>query len=426
MSNQQIHKRFSNEQVKTILESYVTKEISAKDAKVKLEIGKSQFFELTKKYKQNKKKFTIAYQRKSSNNKIDSGIEKKIIKELEAEKKLIENKDTPVNSYNYSFVKDNILKDNDCQVSLTTIINRARDNGYYQKKKKKKKIHDQEVISNFIGELIQKDSSHHQFSPYMNKLYLITAIDDYSRLILFADLFFRETTWNHIMALEREILTFGCPLKYYVDQHSIFKFVRGRDRNSAWHNINKLTDDVTTQFKQVLNDCSIGITYALSPQAKGKIERPYRWIQDRLVRIAARKKIDNFDDLKKELKLLINDYNTKWIHSTTGEIPIIRFEKSLNEKDCLFKPLTISKKDDTKQIEDIFALRIKRFVDAYRNISLDGLKIRVPNGLPRDKVSLRIRPQTNTKLTEIRFWKDNSKFLGSQKVKTKDLKIVRF
>ena len=82
------------------------------------------------------------------------------------------------------------------------------------------------------------------------------------------------------MALEAVLLTYGFPLAYYVDSHSIFRFVQGRD--SFWRNHYKLTDEADPQWKQVLDDCGVKLTYALSPQAKGKIERPYMWIQDRL------------------------------------------------------------------------------------------------------------------------------------------------
>jgi len=50
----------------------------------------------------------------------------------------------------------------------------------------------------------------------------------------------------------------------------------------------KFTDEATPQWKQVLDDCYVKVTYALSPQAKGKIEHPYQWLQDRLVRTCVR------------------------------------------------------------------------------------------------------------------------------------------
>jgi len=51
--------------------------------------------------------------------------------------------------------------------------------------KKQNRIHDREVLTNYAGELIQHDSSHHKWSPYAkDKWYLITSLDDFSRYIL--------------------------------------------------------------------------------------------------------------------------------------------------------------------------------------------------------------------------------------------------
>jgi len=73
-------------------------------------------------------------------------------------------------------------------------------------------------LTYYPGELIQHDSSHHQFSPFADsKWYLITSLDDFSRFILYAVLVERETTWEHILALESILLKYGFPLAYYVD-----------------------------------------------------------------------------------------------------------------------------------------------------------------------------------------------------------------
>jgi len=97
--------------------------------------------------------------------------------------------------YNYSYIKDILEKDYNQKVSLSTIVNGAKTNGFYLTKLKRK-VHDREIITNYPGELIQHDSSHHQFSKYANKWYLITSLDDYSRLILYVVLVERETTWT--------------------------------------------------------------------------------------------------------------------------------------------------------------------------------------------------------------------------------------
>jgi hypothetical protein len=95
---------------------------------------------------------------------------------------------------------------------------------------------------------------------------LITSIDDYSRYMLYAQLLEKELSWCHIAALEEVMLTYGIPLVYYVDSHSIFRFVQGRD--SVWREHKKLTDQVTPQWKQVLTNLQVQVTYALSPQSK--------------------------------------------------------------------------------------------------------------------------------------------------------------
>lgn len=155
-------------------------------------------------------------------------------------------------------------------VSLPTIINRAKKNGFYLGKPKKTS-HDREVLTNYAGELIQHDSSHHLFSPLAGcKWYLITSLDDYSRYILYAKFVMKESSWSHIVALQSVFLKWGLPFRYYVDSHAIFRFVQSRD--SIWRKHNKLTDEAAPQWKQVLDSLGVKVTYALSPQVKGKIE----------------------------------------------------------------------------------------------------------------------------------------------------------
>ncbi|MFW6109044.1 MAG: hypothetical protein ACOC6N_01210, partial [archaeon] len=163
--------------------------------------------------------------------------------------------------------------------------------------KPKRKSHDREVLTNYIGELIQHDSSRHKWSPYADdKWDLITSLDDYSRKLLYANFISRETSWDHILALESVLLRYGLPFTYYVDSHSIFRFVQGRD--SFWRKHYKVTDEADPQWKQVLKDCHVKISYALSPQAKGKVERPYGWLQDRIVRTCAREGVKNIEEAK--------------------------------------------------------------------------------------------------------------------------------
>ena len=132
-------------------------------------------------------------------------------------------------------------------------------------------------MTSYIGELIQHDSSHHKWSPYAtDKWYLITSLDDHSRKLLYAELVEEEISWDHISALESVVLGYGTPYAYYTVCHSIFRFVQGGE--SIWQKHYLVTDDVDPQWKRILRECHIEPRYALSPQAKGEVERPYGWL----------------------------------------------------------------------------------------------------------------------------------------------------
>src|SRR5665648_523161 len=418
--SKQLHKNFTDDQVKSLFEKYSKGEIKLNYILQMLRIKRSRFFELLTRYRNNPDNFSIQYNRNISNYRIDREIETNIINELKIEKDLIKNKDIPIKCYNYSYIRDLLEQKYGQKVSLPTIIDRAKRNNFYFLRPKGK-AHDQEVLTNYPGELIQHDSSHHQFASYAaSKWYLITSLDDYSRLILYAVLVERETTWEHILALEAVLLKYGFPLAYYVDSHSIFRFVQGRD--SFWRNHYQLTDEADPQWKQVLDDCRVKLTYALSPQAKGKIERPYRWIQDRLVRTCYR---ENVRDIKKGqliLNNLLQRYNYRIVHSTTGEIPYIRFQRAIREKRTLFREFRII--PPFNSTKDIFCLRVERMVNPYRKVSINNLELKVPGAPLHERIQLRISPDKESGVSEVRFWyRDN--FLGSQKVKNSELNLVQ-
>ncbi|MBI4803430.1 MAG: hypothetical protein HY796_13000 [Elusimicrobia bacterium] len=187
-----------------------------------LKIKRRRFFILLKKFQDNPATFSIQHQRKDPTRTIAGETEKAIIKELSTEKSLIQNKEIPIRSYNYSYIKDR-LEAYSQKVSLSTIIDRAKKYGFYLKKPKRS-AHDREVLTNYAGELIQHDSSFHLWSSAAREKWrLITPLDDYS--------------------------------------HSIFRFVQGRD--SVWRNHQKLTDDIDPQWKQVLQCCGVKLLSSL-------------------------------------------------------------------------------------------------------------------------------------------------------------------
>lgn len=418
----QLHKRFTDQQVKELMQRYSKKELKREHIQQMLQIKRRQFFKLFKEYSQNPETFSIQYKRANATRTIDPKIEKNIIKELTVAKEFIDNKQMPIWSYNYSFIKNGLQKLYSQKVSLSTIINKAKKFGYYLNRPEKRKAHAREVITNNVGELIQHDSSIHLWSPYAkNKWWLITSIDDYSRFMFYAMLVLRDATLAHIRSLQTVFLRYGLPLNFYVDCDSIFKFIRGRDELHYKHHLQ--TDDVMPQWKQVCQDCQVKVINALSPQAKGKIERPYGWIQDHLVRICARENVTTIAQANQILTREVYEYNYKRVHSTTGEIPYFRYQRALKDNKNVLRKFMIP--PPYQSIKDIFCFRLNRTVDAYRTVSVNNLKLRFNNAPIHDEVNLRIFPYATGGLSEVRFW-HKDKLLDIQKVKTELLKLVHF
>src|SRR4030043_787383 len=175
----QLHKRFTSEQVKEFLDRYLNNEIEGIYIQEILGIERRRFFVILKQYKENPQDFTVQYRRTKAPRTISPVIEQTILKELSIDKKIIQNKEIPLKSYNYSFIKDRLRVTYHHKVSLPTIIDRARKHGFYLKKPKKT-AHDREVLTRYAGELIQHDASHHLWAPTSGeKWYLITSLDDY-------------------------------------------------------------------------------------------------------------------------------------------------------------------------------------------------------------------------------------------------------
>jgi len=146
----------------------------------------------------------------------------------------------------------------------------------------------------------------------------------------------------------------------------------------------------------------VGVSYALSAQAKGKIERPFRWLQDRIVRTCAIEKLTTINDVRTVLKEEMDRYNNHQVHSTTGEIPSIRFDKARKEGKSLFRPFALPK--PYTSTKDIFCLRERRMVNGYRKISLSNHEMVVPNVPLREEVEVHLIPDAERGALEVRIW----------------------
>lgn len=417
----QIHKKFTNEQVKELLQKYLNKEVERKYLQEILGIGKSRFFEIIQAYRDNPSGFSVEYQRSGKTRSIAPEIQDNIIKELSIDKKAIQNKDVPLYRYNYSYIQKRLDKKYGQSVALSTVIRHARANNFCLPKRPKQKAHDREVLTTHPGELIQHDASYHLWAPDAGvKWALITSLDDYSRFMLYAQLVEHESSWTHIQALQSVVVKYGAPLAYYTDCHSIFRYVKGRDQRHM--SFEKFTDDVDPQWKMVVKDCQIKPIYALSPQAKGKVERPFGWLQDHLIRTCIRENVKDINHAQRVLNYERDHYNYKQFHSTTKEIPNRRFNSALEAKKSLFRTWSIPK--PFLSLRDVFALRCQRFVDNYHSVTISNLRVKLPDVQSRDSVDIRIYI-LDRDFYELRFW-SNGKLIKVIRQKIMDFLPVHF
>ena len=394
----QIHKRFSVEQVKFLLQGYTQGTLGRTEVEEMLQINKTRFFALLKEYRRDPAGFLITYERKTPA-RLSGEVEAAMAKELLREKELVENPELPISSYNYSAIQDRLEKKG-FTVSATTITKRAKELGCYLPRPKKK-AHDRQVVTTAIGALVQHDASTHLWSPFAKEKWtLITSLDDYSRKLLYADFVEQETSWAHIQAAQAVMKTYGLPLSYYVDNLRVFRFVQNRD--SLWRKHVLVTDDIDPQWRQVMRLMGVDVTYALSPQAKGKIERPYRWLQDRIVRTCALENLTTLEEVRGVLRDEVDRYNNYQVHSTTGEIPSLRFEYARKSGTSLFRPFSLPKPYTSPK--DVFCLRDTRILDGYGLISLFNHKIDVPDVPDHEDVELHMIPDLPRQALEVRIW----------------------
>ena len=129
------------------------------------------------------------------------------------------------------------------------------------------------------GLLLQMDASPYEWLPGI-KCSLHGAIDD-ARGNITGLYFCEHECLNGYYEVKRQtILEYGLPVSIYVDRHTIFK-APSNARLTIYDELEGKTL-AYTQFSRAMQELSVGMVYAYSPQAKGRIERLWGTLQDRL------------------------------------------------------------------------------------------------------------------------------------------------
>jgi transposase InsO family protein len=130
------------------------------------------------------------------------------------------------------------------------------------------------------GALVLWDGSPHRwFGEKPGEWTLMAVIDDATGKLLCGVFALEEDAQSYLICLRQMLLDKGIPLAIYMDRHGIF-----RRNDDHWTVEEQLAGEQTpTQVGQALRALGIEPIFALSPQAKGRVERLFNTLQDRLV-----------------------------------------------------------------------------------------------------------------------------------------------
>jgi transposase len=194
-----------------------------------------------------------------------------------------------------------------------------------------------------FGELIQIDGSPHDwFEGRGPRCTLIVFIDDATGRLTALRFAPVESGQAYLAALRDHVLSHGCPLAFYSDRHGIFR-VNAKDAQSG---------DGKTEFGRVVERLAIGLINALTPQAKGRVERANQTLQDRLVKEMRLRNICSLSGAQAYLPEFILEWNKKFAvearDNTSAHRPWTKTAEDLDlalarqEERVLSKALTFS------------------------------------------------------------------------------------
>ena len=209
--------------------------------------------------------------------------------------------------------------------------------------KRQRKIYQPRYRRDCVGELVQIDGSEHSwFEDRAPKCTLLVFIDDATSRLMHLQFVESESTFAYFAATRSYLEAHGKPIAFYSDKHSVFRIAKPG-----------VLGDGMTQFGRALSKLNIEIICANSSQAKGRVERANKTLQDRLVKELRLAGISSLADGNAFLPGFVADYNARF-----GKVPA-------NPKD-LHRPM--SPRD---QLDDEFTWQVERTLSQSLTLQYD-------------------------------------------------------
>jgi len=201
-------------------------------------------------------------------------------------------------------------------------------------------------------------SPHRWFGPDQPACCLMAAIDDATGKVLALCFVPHECAWAYLKLLEEVVTRWGVPASVYQDRHTIHK--RADDFWSLEEELAGRQDP--TQVGAALEGLGIEPIFALSPQAKGRVERLFRTLQDRLVAELALYGIADLEAANVYLPSFIVTFNA-------------RFAEAPSQPEHTWR-----KPPKPGELERLLSLCYRATVGNDNAVRLDGMLIDIPPG----------------------------------------------
>ena len=220
----------------------------------------------------------------------------------------------------------------------------------------------------YFGEMVQIDGSHHDwFEGRGPKCVLMGYIDDATGTVL-GRFYEYEGTIPAMESFKRYAKKYGLPVSVYLDKHTTYK---SPAKPSIEEEINRR--EPLSQFERAMKELGVKVIHANSPQAKGRVERLFRTLQDRLIKEMRLRGIASIEEGNKFLKYYMPLYNR-------------RFAVMPQEKDNLHRKIPKGVKLDT-----ILCKKTERTVRNDFTIAHEGQLYQITESTQARKVTVEER-----------------------------------
>ena len=188
-------------------------------------------------------------------------------------------------------------------VSRETLRSWMAEAGLWLSRKQRRRFHQPRLRRESLGELVQIDGSEHRwFEGRGDPCTLLVFIDDATGRLMQLHFVASESTAAYFAALRGYLEAHGRPVAFYSDKHTVFRVAKADAKGGQG----------MTQFGRALAELNIDILCADTPQAKGRVERVNRTLQDRLVKELRLAGIANVDEANAFLPGFIERFNVRF------------------------------------------------------------------------------------------------------------------